>query len=409
MRGSFKTGFKMSPERWIVLTIEGLMMTVALIFSCLSSAPFQHYRDYISLPLIEPAGIQKTDLIFSGYTGQPDMVETSQGKFIAVYPEGHGHGPLKIIESDNGIDWKSKSTPQSWKNSQEVPTLYTLDRSDGKQYLIMISGKPYWRKKNLKADGFQFSISKDGGEIWSELEKVWPSFDPIVAMSSLTQLKENGKYIDKWMGTFHNHRFVNYKTYLTFDFEDHPIWSKPIPLFSNHRSVERKNKICEIEIIRGPNDTLCAIGRSEKRFGHTSVISFSEDEGETWGEPKNMNVNLSGDRFQAAYDEKTGKLLISYRMIVPHKPHPLARAKFMTAGWVIWIGDFEDLNSIVQKPAGDCLVLAGKDPSGDCGYSGIVAKNGEAIAIAYGNFIGQGSNLRSVRFDIAAVLEQAKR
>ena len=36
-------------------------------------------------------------------------------------------------------------------------------------------------------------------------------------MASLTRLKENGEFVDKWMGFFHDSDFYNYKTILTFD------------------------------------------------------------------------------------------------------------------------------------------------------------------------------------------------
>jgi len=37
---------------------------------------------------------------------------------------------------------------------------------------------------------------------------------PIVAMASLTQLKENGQFVDKWMGLFYDGDFYNYKSIL---------------------------------------------------------------------------------------------------------------------------------------------------------------------------------------------------
>lgn len=37
-------------------------------------------------------------------------------------------------------------------------------------------------------------------------------------MASLVQLKdEQGNYIQKWMGVFHDYGYVNFKSYLTFD------------------------------------------------------------------------------------------------------------------------------------------------------------------------------------------------
>ena len=62
-------------------------------------------------------------------------------------------------------------------------------------------------------------------------EGQFPKVIPIVAMSSLTQLKENGRFVDKWMGIFHDAKFTNFKTILTFDEQGNMRWSMPEPYF----------------------------------------------------------------------------------------------------------------------------------------------------------------------------------
>lgn len=338
----------------------------------------------------------------SDYLGQPDMVRTKTGKYIVVYPEGHGHGSLIMQTSTDGKNFTKQECPESWKNSQEVPTIYTLDRIDGSQYIILISGKPYWVADNLKADGFQYSLSKDDGETWSQFTTVYSPMDCIVAMSSLTQLKENGQFVDKWMGTFHTHKFVNYKTILSFDENDNVVWSEPKPILSEYRGIEKKNKLCEIEIIRAHNDTLIMLTRNEARGGKTSMISYSNDEGESWTKPVYLPYDLSGDRFSAIYDETNDKVLISFRQIIPHKPNALSMTKFMTYGWVLWIGNMDDLLSYNQgETIGDCLLVLGEDASGDCGYSGLVDENGNITAVSYGHFLSSDkSNIMLTNFRV---------
>src|SRR5699024_7650925 len=121
---------------------------------------------------------------------------------------------------------------------------------------------------------------------------------PIVAMSSLTQLKENGKFVDKWMGLFHDADFYNYKTILTFDENGNMQWSEPVKYFSAYREIEQQYCMCEVEVIRseqGLGDELCLITRSNS---HTmnSLVSFSQDEGNTWSEPKELPAALNGER-----------------------------------------------------------------------------------------------------------------
>ena len=164
------------------------------------------------------------------YLGQPDMVRTRTGKLITAYPVGHGVGPLVMRTStDNGETWVEKTdTPQSWENSQETPTLYTLTLPDGREPIMLITACPTtWGKKQ---GGWETSYSDDDGETWTPYKSWHPvkssgeKRQAIVAMASLVQMRnpQTGEFIPKWMGIYHddsNGQFVNYKTYLTFENE----------------------------------------------------------------------------------------------------------------------------------------------------------------------------------------------
>lgn len=397
--------FKNVSKRYkiFIISVSCVLLALAIVLITLFYTTQNNIKNYLSLDVLHLPQENKIDLDSSSdYLGQPDMVRTKTGKYIVVYPEGHGHGSLIMQTSMDGKNFTKQECPESWKNSQEVPTIYTLDRIDGSQYIILISGKPYWVADNLKADGFQYSLSKDDGEIWSEFTTVYSPMDCIVAMSSLTQLKENGEFVDKWVGTFHTHKFVNYKTILSFDENDNVVWSEPKPILSEYREIEKKNKLCEIEIIRSHNDTLIMLTRNEARGGKTSMISYSNDEGESWTKPVYLPYDLSGDRFSAIYDETNDKVLISFRQIIPHKPNALSMTKFMTYGWVLWIGNMDDLLHYNQgETIGDCLLVLGEDSSGDCGYSGLVDENGNITAVSYGHFLSSDkSNIMLTNFRV---------
>lgn len=335
-----------------------------------------------------------------------------------------------------------EDTPSSWINSQETPTLYELKfvDEDGaftqESALIMVSGCPKWPGTSYKADGFQYSLSADSGATWSEFEKrygrAWgKAYDCIVAMSSLTQMKENGKFVNKWMGTFHDHKFVNYKTFLTFGTDENgniikdengrPVanWSTPEKLFDAHRKYEKKYGICEVEVIRTPSqdgltlggDTLILIGRANKHKT-SSVIMFSDDEGATWGAPRELSPELSGDRHKAEYDPTTKKLIVSFKQVVAAKyVSRVARGtKPVGEGWLCWVGDFDDLLSYrTDSPTyGDKVIMLGREYGGktDCGYSGTSCVNGTFCLISYGRFdeTAQEPYIRSVKFDLSDIL-----
>ena len=235
-------------------------------------------------------------------------------------------------------------------------------------------------------------------------------------MSSLTQLKENGQFVDKWMGLFHDNSFRCYKTILTFDENGKMNWSDPTEFFKN--SVDSKGKklnqtflakmakLCEIEVIRSDNangDTLCLIARCETRRMN-SMMAFSYDEGETWTELKEVPSALCGDRHKAEYLQD-GRLFIAFRSIERSKAKIRANggglSNFISEGWVAWVGTFDDLvnwyNGDKSAEGQYRIKLAHPYNSGqsapavsanrDTGYSGLVIlKDGTIVTSTYGRF-----------------------
>ena len=206
------------------------------------------------------------------YIGHPDAILFKDGTILQVYPSGHGKGAVRSrISTDGGLSYKSEieNQPKSWETSRETPTVYRLEFSDGTpDKIIMFSGNPDWHDGEGTVGGFNYSLSDDEGKTWSEFELVFSKKDyvtviPTVAMASLTRLKENGKFVDKWMAFFHDHwgGFINYKTILSFE-NGKAVWSKPEPYFVKHRKIEKNAKMCEVEVVRsdkGKGDELCLI------------------------------------------------------------------------------------------------------------------------------------------------------
>lgn len=390
----------------------------------------------------------------NSYLGHPDIVLADDGTMFTAYPAGHGKGEVIMKSStDFGDTWSERRSdlPSSWTTSQETPTLYNLHFTDGSSKLLMVSGCPSWSADDeYYANGFNCSVSSDNGKTWSEFENFYgiewaksqpdqkddsslseyekqtlPNYDEngkalpydvIVAMSSLTQLKENGKYVDKWMGTFHDYDFYNYTSILTFDEEGNPQWSAPRKFLSSQRETEQTANVCEIEIVRAsaPNDDkliLIARGNSRKT---NSLISVSADEGNTWSELKELPYELTGDRHKAEYDSTTGKLLISFRLVIPGvKKDIFSNSNFTGGYWVAWIGTFDDLLTYAEsgnkdQSLGEKLLILGKTNDGlaDCGYSGTVCKDGVFVLHSYGKFSFGVSNpyIMQAKFKLSDVL-----
>lgn len=375
------------------------------------------------------------------YVAHPDSVLLDNGDIITAFSLGHGKGGTAMrISHDKGLSWEVMDLPDSFANNQETPTIYKLNFTDGTQKLVLISGRPSWPTEGNLGEGWDASVSTsldpDGGcdgLVWSEMENFYgpnadraeyvkeagaEKFDAVVAMSALVQLKENGEFVDKWMGLYHDDRtFTVYKTILTFNEEGQMEWSEPVRMLGQNgewRSYEQGqviiigtqmimikegNCFCETEIIRSPDgNELAALFRVNSKNNY-SFVSFSTDEGETWSEPQTMSQELTGERHKAEYDPVTGKLVITMRSIhhpqVPDGKQP--DNDWVSRGWVAWIGDYEDLKRGADGK-GDMLVkLANTYNSGvseitefcnaDTGYAGLVVyPDGTFVTTGYGYF-----------------------
>ena len=343
------------------------------------------------------------------YLGHPDAILLKDGSILDVYPSGHGKGAIRSrISRDGGItyDAEIENMPESWATSRETPTVYRLEFADGSpDKILLISGNPDWHDGKGTIGGFNFSLSDDEGKTWSEFELCFSkkhdfTVIPIVSMASLTRLKENGVFVDKWMAFFHDPDFINYKTILSF-VDGKPVWSKPEPYFSQHRAVEKKANMCEVEVVRsdcGKGDELCLIARSNNK-NYNSLLSFSQDEGKTWSAPVFVPCALNGERHKADYTPD-GRLFITFRSIERSlkrvEKNSIEKMKnWYSEGWVAWVGTYEDLKNGTEGQYRIKLAHTYLDkqtePSlcanADTGYCGnVVLEDGTVVTSTYGQF-----------------------
>ena len=329
------------------------------------------------------------------YLGQPDLVMLDDEQTIyTVYPKNHGLGATLIKKStDFGATWSERisGTPSSWEDSQETPTIYKLNFTDGSQKFIIITGCPgVWGNYTT---GWNTSISSDECQTWSEYRHFHDGYNGTVAMASLIQLKdEDGNYIDKWMGVFHDsNTFVNYKTYLTFDENGLDQWSKPEEYLSEWRSVESSHQICEVGMFRSPDgNRIVALARNQTHMG-LSTMFYSDDEGETWSKPRELPASLLGERHKIAYDPLSGRLIITFREIIIDLDNDglIESGDWIAGEYVAWVGTYEDLMS---GNDGEYRIILGYDytpsaKSGDTGYAGLcVRSDGTIFTNSYGCF-----------------------
>ncbi|MBQ3044744.1 MAG: exo-alpha-sialidase [Clostridia bacterium] len=361
------------------------------------------------------------------YLGHPDAILLKDGSILDVYPSGHGKGAIRSsISRDGGITYDSQieNMPKSWETSRETPTVYRLEFADGTpDKILLISGNPNWHDGKGTIGGFNFSLSDDEGKTWSEFELCFSKKDdftviPVVSMASLTRLKENGKFVDKWMAFFHESDFVNYKTILSFE-NGKPVWSKPEPYFAEHRAMEKKANMCEVEVVRsdcGKGDELCLIARSNNK-NYNSLLSFSSDEGKTWSEPVFAPSALNGERHKADYT-KDGRLFITFRSIERDKEKTEKNYKgknnWFSEGWIAWVGTYDDLKNgregQYRIKLAHTYLADQKEPvlsaNADTGYCGnVVLDDDTVVTSTYGCF---GEKLSDGKYKTYVVSKRIK-
>lgn len=331
------------------------------------------------------------------YLGHPTtLLLPDQRTMLVTYPKGHGKGEIVLKRSlDGGRTWSDRlPTPENWATSKETPTLYRLVDQQGKARILLFSGK---------GGLIRIAYSEDDGDTWSELRDVQtpgPAFGGIVAMSSVVELSD-GRYMalfhddGRWLRDPPEHpegkRFHVYKT-VTAD--GGLTWSQP-------ESIAHRGDVhlCEPGALRSPDGKRIAVLLRENSRTRNSFVVFSDDEGQSWTEPKELPAALTGDRHVARY-APDGRLFITFRDTTRESP---------TKGdWVGWVGRWED---IIDGSEGEYRVrLMDNTKGGDTAYPGLeLLPDGTFVTTTYGHWDeGESPYIVSVRFKIEELDRRAR-
>lgn len=363
------------------------------------------------------------------YLGHPTTVLLDDGKtIVCVYPKSHGRGPIVLKKSfDGGVTWTDRlPVPKSWATSLEVPTLYRTREKDGTKHLILFSG----------LYPIRMAHSEDEGESWSELAPIG-NYGGIVAMSDVIELgpgeylaffHDDGRFFRpdgqnlsevyvSGEGANASSRIVyssndgrggwvpysvwnscaaaeglpgrawekRYTTtsdlegtvsrrgrFTVYGVQSHDgglTWGEPKPVCT-HDSAS----LCEAGAVRSPDGAQIALLLRENSRKYNSFVCFSDDNGQSWSQPRELPGALTGDRHTIRY-LKDGRLFVSFRDMCHESP---------TRGdWCGWVGTYED---IVQGREGQYRVRLMKNYDGcDCAYPGVVVlPDGTVAATTYG-------------------------
>ena len=363
-----------------------LTVTICVLYSAGYSAEVSPPRGY-SIPLIDLSKQKHRQVIVDReagqYLGHPSTVLLEDNKtIICVYPKGHGRGAIVMKRSkDGGLTWSDRlPVPENWSTSKETPSIHRVVDANGTKRLIMWSGLHPAR----------LAISDDDGRTWSPLKKAG-DWGGIVVMGSVEKLKKPGHYLALFhddgrffAGNGKRGRFTLYKT---FSHDGGLTWKAPEGIFTR-----QDVHLCEPGAIRSPDGKQIAVLLRENARRKNSHVIFSDDEGQTWTEPRELPGSLTGDRHLAKYGPD-GRLFVSFRDMTHESP---------TRGdWVAWVGTYGD---IVAGREGQYRVRLMDNHKGtDCAYPPVeVLPDGTFVTTTYGHWTsGEQPYIVSVRLKLS--------
>lgn len=378
------------------------MRGVSLLLSCLVAVSVQAEDSYPqTIDLNDQTDRQViVDREAGQYLGHPTTCLLEDGRTIlCVYPKGHGRGGIVYKRStDGGKTWSDRlPTPKSWATSKEVPTLHRVIGPDGTKRIIMWSGLYPAR----------LSVSEDDGASWSELKPVG-DWGGIVVMGFVEALQhgpghylamfhDDGRYFKggpkKSFGNVPTGKNTGVMTlYQTFSSDGGLTWSEPEAIFASSEI-----HLCEPGCIRSPDGKTMAVLLRENARRKNSHVIFSDDEGKTWTEPREVPLALTGDRHVGKYGPD-GRLFISFRCRAPkHR----AKGRPFEGDWAGWVGTWDD---IVHGRDGQYAVRLKDNTKGyDTTYPGVeLLPDDTFVVTTYGHWTqGEEPYIMSVRFRLS--------
>ncbi|MEZ5400938.1 MAG: sialidase family protein [Bryobacteraceae bacterium] len=325
------------------------------------------------------------------YLGHPTTVLLEDNRtMLVVYPRGHGKGAIVLRRSrDGGLTWSAPlPVPASWATSKETPTIHRVVDANGRKRLILFSG----------LYPIRMSVSEDDGAHWTELAPIG-DYGGIVAMSAVERLRD-GRY----MALFHDDgRFFRaepaaerkFRVYAVESRDGGLTWGAP-RVIATHPDAH----LCEPGVVRSPDGMQLAVLLRENSRKHNSFVIFSNDEGATWSEPRELPAALTGDRHAGRY-APDGRLLVTFRDTTLESP---------TRGdWVAWVGRYQD---IAEGREGQFRVrLMDNTKGADCCYPGLeLLPDGVFAATTYGHWTtGEQPYVVSVRFRLTDIDKLSRR
>lgn len=317
------------------------------------------------------------------YQGHPTTTLLPDGKTMyCVWTYNHGGpcGPIKR-SVDAGLTWSELlPVPENWETVRNCPSIYQLSAPDGNARLVIYAGQGPDNKMHQ-------SYSEDQGKTWSDmkgndLECVMPfcTIEPIEGGKKLLGMSNIRRPGD----TLETRSNIITKSYSS----DGGFTWTPWEVVVDSTGL----KVCEPHIVRSPNgkQLLCLLRENATR---RALFIVSDDEGETWSNPKELPEGLFGDRHMARYDTD-GRLVVVFR--------DTGKNSSTLNHFVAWVGHYDDI--VNQREGSYKIKLLHSHKGPDCGYPGLERlPDGTFVATTYVKYRPgpEKNSVISVRFRLS--------
>lgn len=291
------------------------------------------------------------------YQGHPTTVLLPDGRTIlAVWSIGHGGpaGPMART-TDGGLTWTRLQTPEDWTRTRNCPSIYRLVDPAGRERLMVFAAQPAMSQ----------TWSEDGGLTWTPVRSL--GMPCVMAFSSIVR-RLDGAYLGLYHRGAGDQDRHPLEVWQSLSRDGGVTWDTP-------RLAARKEgrDPCEPCAFRAPDGRRLVCLMRENTHTAESLMMTSDDDGETWSEPRFTPWGLTGDRHVARY-APDGRLVVAFRDQAPGSP---ARGHFAA-----WVGTCDDI--LAGRPGQYRIKLLHSHAGWDCGYPGLeVLPDGTFVATTY--------------------------
>ena len=342
----------------------------------------------INLPVVDFSGQTERHVFVARgnqteWNGHPSTVLLPDGKTIFCVWQARRDGTRKHgalggymkRSDDGGRTWSDYlDLPANWREiGRGTPLIHRLVDGLGKARIFV-----FCRDENRTT--FLQALSEDDGCTWSEMRPIGLADH---ANGSITGWTAPISILESTDPDGRRRHLMWYERSRAGEPKPGVIWQSASYdgglTWGESKPVVDKAGSSEPACVRSPDGKQLLLLIREQNREMNSLMATSDDDGETWSEPRELPLALTGDRHLPRY-APDGRLVIDFRPVPPGEAKTLSA--FPDNYCTAWVGRYED---IVEGREGERLIRLLRSHRGaDHTYPGLeVLPDGTFVATTY--------------------------